>query len=69
MTEGGKLSASIKNISSGTTASPDNVYHLISSYFELTIGNGAKSSNGTIRPVRRYTLTFGLDANRVPTVY
>lgn len=36
---------------------------------ELSVGSGVTVAGGSTKPVRRYTLTFGLDANKVPTVY
>ncbi len=37
-TQGGKLSAEIKNLSSGTGTSPTNAAHLMASYLELSVG-------------------------------
>ncbi len=49
-------------------ASPDNIYHLLASYAEFTVGANV-TRNGLPQPSHRYTLAFGMDANRVPTVY
>lgn len=68
LTRGGKLSAEIKIVSSGTTASPTNAVHLMASYLELSVGQ-TTAADGTVRPRKRFTLTLGMDSTRTPTVY
>ncbi len=49
-------------------SAPNNAVHLMASYFEFTVGANV-IRNGVAQPSRRYTLTLGMDTNRVPTVY
>lgn len=48
--------------------SPGSVDHLMASYLELSIGQ-TTDANGNVHPQKRFTLTFGMDALRTPTVY
>lgn len=49
-------------------SAPNSATHMIASYFEFTVGANVLR-NGALQPSRRYTLVFGMDTNKVPTVY